>query len=98
MGKTVFYIKFIEKIEELADFANVVFKIQSVDLPNNGNSPVFQLRGVGEFKQLFYYLELVENLPYQVVFKQVNLGKFKDEWKLDIIIELLGYYQRNNNK
>jgi hypothetical protein len=88
------FIKFIEEIESLASRAGVGIELESAALPaQKEQSPFLQFRISGSFVNVFHYLVLMENLPYQTSFQELWLVKDEDKntWKANFKVKLLSY-------
>ena len=69
-------VDFIELLEQISRKAGVELEIKTVNLPNQQSSikkPIFEFQAGGSFRDLFQCLVLIENLPYQINFEEVQL-------------------------
>lgn len=69
-------IKFIEDVEKVAKESRVTLKVTTSGRtsPNAKNPPEFSLSASGNFENTLQYLLLLENMPYELVFKRINLA------------------------
>ncbi len=97
-------IGLIKEFESLGQRAGVGLKINAVNLPtarSDTQKPTFEFRAEGLFRDLFQYLVSLENLPYQINFKEIQLNtalsapsekkENKGFWQADFKINLLSY-------
>ena len=97
-------VEFIEEIESIGKTAQVELVINSIEVMSPA-LPVLKdyeelnltLEATGSFTQVFHFASLIENLPYHVDIKQVNLngtleGEEKKEisvWRGDFVFKVL---------
>lgn len=76
-------VRFIEDLEEAGRTSGVGLEVQSAALAPGPKElgPSFRLSAAGDFKTLFRYLLLVENLPYETAWEQITLQKTAAEGK-----------------
>ncbi len=77
-------ISFIETLENLGKKTSVSVKLSSVRVgEGKEEKPSLSLELEGEFKQIFNYLLLMENLPYQIIIDDLDLraGGISEEKK-----------------
>lgn len=95
-------LSFIEEIEVLAKESGVDMEFRSVDISKNdtGEKPVFQFKALGSFSDIFYYLTLLENIKYQIVFDNISLQEkgvvgigdnSRVIWEANFSLRLLSY-------
>lgn len=92
-------VKFIEDLESLKEKTGVELTLKSVTLSEEMtySEPRFQFQISGAFRDLFQYLVLLENLPYQINFGRVQFTATREEtkktgiWQAEIEIILLSY-------
>lgn len=90
-------IKFIEEMERIAEISKVSLEIESASLPVSGQDlgPRFKLTVEGGFGHLFRYLKLLEDSPFQVLFKEVAFIKpdsaGRGSWTLNAELIVLSY-------
>ncbi len=94
-------VSFLDKIESLALKVSVDAKIMSVDLLDDNNSMVVQIKASGNFQMVYKFLELLENAPYQLEFLSMNMQKgiLSDElakvkktgWEVNFKIKILSF-------
>jgi len=85
-------IKFIEQLEEISDKTGASMKLNSVVIDKNGkNSPVFKFELSGSFREIFHYIKLLENVPYQIVFQRAYVQSDDEGWSGNFDIILASY-------
>ncbi len=89
-------IKFIENIERVGVGSGVDVRVESANLaPDEKNSrPSFRLETSGNFSSVFRFPLLLENLPYEISFDEINItksGDLKEPWNAVYVIKLLSY-------
>ncbi|OGF80489.1 hypothetical protein A2W48_00930 [Candidatus Giovannonibacteria bacterium RIFCSPHIGHO2_12_44_12] len=89
-------IKFIENIERVGGEGGVDVRVESANLaPGQKNSwPSFRLETSGKFSSVFRFPLLLENLPYEISFEEINItksGDLKEPWNAVYAIKLLSY-------
>lgn len=87
-------VKFIEELEFLNQKAGTALAIRAMELPGQTQieNPRFLFQVKGSFRNLFHYLSLLEDLPYQISLDKVSLTKLEgDDWQIDFEITLLSY-------
>lgn len=94
--KTV--VRFIEELERLAEITGAVLEIKDASLPRTDEDlgPTFSMEIEGSFKNIFRYLELLENVPFQVEFNEIRFVKpggagGAGAWSLAIVLRVLSY-------
>ncbi len=68
-------INFIEKLEQIAKNSNVSLKVSAgnpVSLKDK-IGPTFSLEASGDFQNIFRYLLLLENMPYEISFENASI-------------------------
>lgn len=83
------YIKFVELLELLADKAQVVVEIRSIELKNSLQLSIdFQ----GSFNDSMYFVALVESLPINLKIENMRIegAPRDDSWRGGVVIVLLG--------
>src|SRR3989344_2111164 len=86
-------VRFIEDLEKTAQDAFVTVKISSASAASNQDmsGPTFQFTASGGFGQLYKYLELIENLPYQIAIERAEFVKGAGGWELKLQVKVLSY-------
>lgn len=93
-------VKFIENIEFLAVNVGTKMEIKSVGIPENQAdlSPIFNIELRGNFSDIFHFIEMLENLPYFISFKNVaiqrNLSQKEYKWEAKMNFTVLSYLSR----
>lgn len=74
-------VEFIEFLEQLAQKTNTELFINSASLPKDKQEPGpgFQFRVSGSFREIFHYLVLLENNPFQLIFETSQVQKLSLE-------------------
>ncbi len=95
-------VGFIEKLESLGRKTETDVAVKSIKLPDQSEikEPHFEIQVRGSFRDLFQYIFLLENLPYQISFERINLikpeaskeaKKTSKNWEADLEISILSY-------
>jgi len=86
-------VRFIEDLEKTAQDAFVTVKISSASAASGQemSGPTFQFTASGGFGQLYKYLELIENLPYQIAVERAEFVKSAGGWELKLQVKVLSY-------
>jgi|SRR3989344_976398 len=64
---------FIERIISLGDESGITIMLNGLtETPDN--TLTIDLRGSGKFEDLFYFMKLIEHIPYHIEFKKVYLN------------------------
>ncbi len=71
-------VKFIEQIEGLGKQAGLSLTVASVTVANNGKELRMNLGSNGSFDDTFYFVTLLETMPYKTRLEQVHLQKKDD--------------------
>lgn len=81
----------IEKLEQMASQAGVVLNLGGISMKadGGGDTPVVQLSVRGDFRKIYHYLALVENLPYytsvdKFVFEKEDEGLWCSNFELTV--------------
>src|SRR3989344_2064798 len=87
---------FIANIERVGGEGGVDVRVESANLaPGQKNSwPSFRLETSGKFSSVFRFPLLLENLPYEISFEEINItksGDLKEPWNAVYAIKLLSY-------
>ncbi len=95
-------VDFLEKIELMGKKSGVALSFDSVDIPQNEKN-VLRLRigTEGNWEDSFYFLSLLENLPYKIELEKSALAKISKTvsnvktfyWRGDFTIRLLSFTQ-----
>lgn len=90
-------IKFIEILEGLGKKTGVFVKISSAEIGKGSDNPRFRITTRGPFQNIFHYIVLLENLPNQIAFDNLNFIKKaggdekNSEWESDIEISVISF-------
>lgn len=94
-------VLFIEKIESVGKRANAFVRFRFVNIREAENILTMEFEAVGSFKELFYFLQLIENLPVRISFEKFLLDKEiprnfekrkdSDDWHALISIAVLSF-------
>ncbi|MBU3925929.1 hypothetical protein KJ763_02040 [Patescibacteria group bacterium] len=96
-------IGFIEKLESIGKEVNVSVKIFSAEIGKGSDSPRLRINLKGTFQNIFGYITLLENLPYQISFDSLNLVKKVSgdekigDWDSDIEISIISFLSKKND-
>ncbi len=91
-------LRFIEDIEKVGNESGIEVNVESASLAagNSKLGPSFRLRAQGNFSQVFKYMLLLENTPYEISFEDISFTssageKGKKNWLGTFVIRLLSY-------
>lgn len=91
-------ILFIEDLEKIGRESGVSLDVESASPASGNSAPSFRLGLRGDFQNLFLYLLLLENLPYEINLDEASLEKTssgennkKSSWSALYTIRLLSY-------
>ncbi len=96
-------VKFIETLEDLGKKTGILIKISSAEIGKGSENPKIRISANGSFQNIFHYILLLENMPNQIVFDNLNLVKKasdsekKGEWEADIEISIKSFLNKNND-
>lgn len=84
---------FIEELESLADNVGVELEIKGVSFGGEDKKPLFALSAVGPFKDIYYFITLLENMTYIAEFSKVDIdkGSGPDNWASLLELKLLSF-------
>lgn len=88
-------VEFIEQLESLAEETNVLLELTS------GDTSKFNLTLYGEFKDIFRYITLLENMTYWISLESLDIKeqmKKVGPWQADIEVLLTSFLSKNENK
>lgn len=95
-------VDFLEKIELLGKKSGVVLSFDSVDIPSDEKN-VLRVRAntKGNWENTFYFLSLIENLPFKIELEKSSIIKIVEVvsnvktfyWRGDFTIKLVSFYQ-----
>ncbi len=95
-------VDFLEKIELLGKKSGVTLSFDSVDIPSDEKSILRVRVGTkGSWESTFYFLSLVENLPFKIEIEKSSIIKTVEVvsnvktsyWRGDFTIKLVSFYQ-----
>lgn len=90
-------LRFIDDVENAGRESEVGVRVESANLSTDGindSGPSFRLEASGNFSSVFKYSLLLENLPYEISFEEMNITKSGDEnepWRAVYVVKLLSY-------
>ncbi len=92
-------VPFLDTVEQLAQKVNTQAEITQVDISSDKTSLAISVNASGSFQNLYKFLTLLENSPYQIEFTSVNLernvtgavSKNAGEWSATFTIKLLSF-------
>ncbi len=89
-------IDFIQRLEYLAKQSKVSLEMERANIPRgeSGEKPIFDLIIIGDFSEVYKFINLLENDIYQVVFEKVLIKESlsdQDKWEASTKIKLLSY-------
>ena len=87
-------VPFIDFMEKLGLDVGVAVEFTSVKFDGGKNeNPRLQFKMEGNFKNIFRYIVLLENLPSQAIIEGMDMNKKENDdiWKADIGVILAGY-------
>lgn len=95
-------VDFLEKIEFLGKKSGVSLSFDSVDIPSEEKNILRVRVGTeGSWEDTFYFLSLVENLPFKIELEKSSIVKMTrivsniktSYWRGDFTVKLLSFYQ-----
>lgn len=95
-------VDFLEKIELLGKKSGVSLSFDSVDIPPEEKNVLRVRIGTeGNWEDTFYFLSLVENLPFKIELEKSSIVKMTrivsniktSYWRGDLTVKLLSFYQ-----
>lgn len=96
-------VKFIETLEDLGKKTDILIKISSAEIGKGSENPKLRISANGSFQDIFHYIILLENLPNQIAFDNLNLVKKSSgdekngEWESGIEISIMSFLNKNND-
>jgi hypothetical protein len=97
-------VPFLNTIEQLASSAGTKAQVGSVDVGSGNTGLLINLTASGSFQQIYKFLTLLENSPYELDFPSVNISKSTvpdvssktindSNWEATIQVQLLSFEQ-----
>lgn len=95
-------VDFLEKIELLGKKSGVALSFDSVDIPSDEKNVLRVRAGTkGSWENTFYFLSLIENLPFKIELEKSSVIKTVEVvsniktfyWRGDFTIKLVSFYQ-----
>lgn len=77
-------VPFLDTIEGLAREAGTEAEITAVSIPADNSGLLVEMKSSGTFGNLYKFLELLENSPYELEFIAVSMQKKEETSSLDI--------------
>lgn len=68
-------VPFLDTIEALGPKVGVKAETTSVDISKDNTALVVQIKATGDFKNIYRFLTLLENSPYELEFTSVDIQK-----------------------
>lgn len=68
-------VPFLDSIENAAKMVGVKAEVASVEVPKDGVVLVVAMNVMGSFEQMYKFLTLLENSPYQIEFNKVEIKR-----------------------
>ena len=95
-------VPFLNTIEQLGPSVGATIQITAVDTGTNKNQLIVSLVAKGSFEQIYKFLTLLENSPYEINFTSMDLHRIvaptvstkntqNTEWEADFQIQLLSF-------
>lgn len=87
-------VSFMEYLEKTGKDIGVLVDFNSVKLGDTGKEkPYFQFSLNGKFENVFRFLVLLENVPYQIIFNRIDMSKNEEKgvWGANAGISLASY-------
>lgn len=88
-------VPFLNTIEKLAQDAGISSEINSVNAKIDNVELVVDLKAIGKFEEIYKFLTLLENSPYELEFATIDMHKInlsKDSrWEAIFKIQLLSF-------
>ena len=95
-------VDFLEKIELLGKKSGITLSFDSVDIPPDEKNVLRVRVGTeGNWENTFYFLSLIENLPFKIELGKSSISKAErvvsnvkiSYWRGDFTIKLVSFYQ-----
>lgn len=90
-------VGFIEKIESLGISADVALDLRGVSVEGDQKKVLkLDFKILGSFENIFYFLTLLENLPYKIQFTEAFMVRSSDsnDWEGNFKMNLLSFSQQ----
>jgi len=95
-------VPFLNSVEQLGTPSGTDVQISSVLTGTNNNELVVDLKATGTFSQVYKFLTLLENSPYEINFNSMSIHKSvvpttpttkvsSSEWEADFEVQLLSF-------
>ncbi|MEX2029209.1 MAG: hypothetical protein WD963_01880 [Candidatus Paceibacterota bacterium] len=84
-------VPFLDTIEKLAIRVNAEAEVTLIDISPENTSLMVGVRATGTFANLYKFLTLLENSPYQIEFTLMDLRRGEEEWSAIFTIKLLSF-------
>jgi hypothetical protein len=68
-------VPFLDSLEELGQLAGAKSEVMSVEVPKDGGGLVVAVEAKGNFGEVYKFLELLENSPYELEFLNADIGR-----------------------
>ena len=92
-------VPFLNKIEDVAKSVNTQIEISLVEISKDNIGLVIQMENTGTFSNIYKFINLLENFPYELEFSSINIYSDYTEnkkstdnlWKANITIKLISF-------
>ena len=92
-------VPFLNKIEDVAKSVNTQIEISLVEISKDNIGLVIQMENTGTFSNIYKFINLLENFPYELELSSINIYSDYTEnkkstdnlWKANITIKLTSF-------
>ncbi|MEI7765528.1 MAG: hypothetical protein WCI93_02995 [bacterium] len=77
-------VPFLNKIENMASSVNTKVEVSFIEVAKDNTGLVLEMRDTGNFEQVYKFLTLLENSPYELEITLVEMNKISIEEKNNI--------------
>jgi hypothetical protein len=97
-------VPFLNKIETMANSVDTKVEVSFIEVAKDGSGLVLEMKDIGGFLQVYKFLTLLENSPYELEFTSVDLHNIttsyvdknkknieKSEWEAILKIKLISF-------
>lgn len=84
-------VPFLNTIEQLSPPGGAKVEVDSVEAGTNNTGLTVELKASGSFEQVYKFLTLLENSPYELNFIAVDMHTATTSWEATFKIQLLSF-------
>lgn len=74
-------VPFLNNLEKTAESVNTSLLVNSIDLAKDNSGLLVEIKNTGSFAQVYKFITLLENAPYEIEFLSVDMRTVVDEAK-----------------